>query len=65
MLIVIGIITSYVEVVYSILERFGITGVNAFSIGVKPLASIVFPCLPLVFFIAALAVMVVRNNRRR
>ena len=64
MLMVIGAIVSYVEVVYSILELIGITAVNALRIGSMTVASIVFPCLPMVFFIAAFTVMVVRKYRR-
>ena len=63
MLMVLGAIASYVEVVYSILESFGIAGHNAPSIGIMPLTSIVFPSLPMVFFIAAFIVMVVRKYR--
>jgi hypothetical protein len=65
MLMVIGTIAAYVETVYSILALFGITGDGAFSIGSVPLVSIVLPCLPTVFFIAAFVVMVVRKYRRR
>ena len=64
MLMVIGVLASYVEVVYSILELFGLGGVFGAYIGSKSVASILFPCLPLVFFIAAFAVMVARNYRR-
>ena len=65
MLMVIGAIAAYVETVYSILELFGITGENLPSIGSMPVVSIMLPCLPTVFFIAAFAVMVVRKYRRR
>ena len=62
-LMVIGAITSYGEVVYSILELSGITAFSALSIGSMSVASIVLPCLPMGFFIAAFAVMVVRKYR--
>jgi hypothetical protein len=65
MLMVIGTIAAYVETVYAILELFGITGDVVLSIGSVPLVSIVLPCLPTVFFIAAFAVMVFRKYRRR
>jgi hypothetical protein len=65
MLMVIGTIAAYVETVYSILELFGITSGAVLSIGSVPLVSIVLPCLPTVFFIAAFAVMVVRKYRHR
>jgi hypothetical protein len=64
MLMVIGAIAAYVETVYSILEMFGISGGGGVSVGSVPLVSIVLPCLPTVFFIAAFAVMVVRKYRR-
>lgn len=65
MLMVIGTIAAYVETVYSILEIFGISGGNILVIGSVPLMSIILPCLPTVFFIAAFMVMVIRKYRRR
>ena len=65
MLMVIGVIASYVEVVYSIVESFGAIGRNVLSIGAMPVASIVLHCLPMVFFIAAFAVMVAKKYRNR
>ena len=65
MLMVIGTIAAYVETVYAILKLFGISGGDILLIGSVPLVSIVLPCLPTVFIIAALAVMVVRKYRRR
>ena len=65
MLMVIGAIASYVDTVYSILVIFGIAGVNLPSIGSMPVVSILLPCLPMVFFIAAFAVMVARKYRSR
>ena len=64
MLMIIGAFASYGEVVYSILELFGISGAGAARVGSKSVASIVFSCLPLAFFIAAFAVMAARNYRR-
>ena len=63
MLMVVGAIAAYADVVYSVLELFGASRASAIRIGSMPLASIVFPCLPTVFFIAAFAVMVVRKYR--
>ena len=63
MLMVIGTIAVYVETVYAILNLFGISGGNIITIGSVPLISIILPCLPTVFFIAAFAVMVVRKYR--
>ena len=65
MLMVIGTIAIYVETVYSILGLFGISGRNLVTIGTVPLISIILPNLPMIFFISAFAVMVVRKYRRR
>jgi hypothetical protein len=65
MLMVIGTIAAYAEIVYSILNIFGITGGDLVSIGSVPLASIILPNLPAVFFTAAFVVMVIRKFRRR
>ena len=62
-LIIIGTLASYVETVYAILNLFGIGG--GFVIGSVPFISILLACLPVVFFIAAFAVMVVRKYRGR
>ena len=64
MLLVIATIASYVETVYAILKLFGIGG-DILLIGSLPFMSIVLPCLPTAFFIAAFAVMVVRKYRSR
>jgi hypothetical protein len=63
MLMIIGVLANYVEVVYNILELLGISGALP-RIGSRSVMSILFPCLPLVFFIAAFAVMAARNYRR-
>jgi len=63
MLMVIGIIVAYVETVYEILRIFGIVGANLLGIGAVSLISIVLSNLPMVFFVAAFAVMVVRKYR--
>jgi len=65
MLMVIGTIAAYVEIVYAILNLFGISGMNLLMIGSMPLMSILLPSLPMVFFIAAFIVMVIRKYRRR
>jgi hypothetical protein len=64
MLLVIGTIAAYAETVYAILNLFGITEINMITIGSMPVASIVLPCLPAVFFISAFMVMVFRKYRR-
>ncbi len=65
MLIVIGAIAAYVNTVYSILEFFGIVGDAVFSIGTVPLASIMLPILPPIFFSIAFIVMIVRKTRKQ
>lgn len=64
MLVVAGTIAAYVDTVYAILNLFGVNGGGFLVIGSVPLLSIVLPCLPTVFFIAAFAVMVARKYRR-
>ena len=63
MFIVIAAILAYVEIVYSILLLFGITGTGIFLIGSMSLLSILLPSLPVVFLIAAFIVMIKRKYR--
>jgi len=63
MLVVIGVIAAYVETVYTILGVFGIGTENIVVIGSVPVIAIVLPNLPMVFFIIAFMVMVVRKYR--
>ena len=65
MFMVIGTIVAYVEIVYAILNMLGFESGQFIVIGSVPLISILLPCLPMVFFIAAFAVMVARKYRRR
>jgi hypothetical protein len=64
MFIVIGILAVYIEIIYSILGKFGIYGVNTMLIGSIPLAAILLRSLWMIFFIAAIIVMVKRQYRR-
>ncbi|MDR2942037.1 MAG: hypothetical protein LBV17_05560 [Treponema sp.] len=64
MLIVMGTIFAYVEIVYSILGLFGIDGRDLFLIGSVPLISFILPLLRMIFFIAAFVVMIVRHSRQ-
>ena len=64
MLVAVGIIAAYVETVYSVLKQFGIEGWAILFVGSMPLMSILLSSLPMVFFIAAFAVMVARKYRR-
>jgi uncharacterized membrane protein len=63
MLMVIGTIAAYIEIVYSILGILGITEGDSLVIGSIPAASIVLPCVPMIFFIIAFVVMVFRKYR--
>jgi hypothetical protein len=65
MLVVIGTIAGYVEIVYSILEMFGITRGDIMLIGSVPVAAIILPALRISFFIAAFLIMVIRRYRHR
>jgi hypothetical protein len=65
MLMVIGTIAAYVETVYSLMKRFGITGKSAVSIGSMPLASILLPALPVLFYTIAFVIMAARTVRHR
>jgi hypothetical protein len=65
MLMVIGTIVAYIEIVYSILDMFGITANLGPVIGSVSLAVIVLPALRMAFLIAAFLVMVIRKYRFR
>lgn len=64
MLMVIGTIAAYADTVYSILASLGMAG-SSLTIGSVPVAALVFPNVPTLFFIAAFAVMVVRKVRSK
>jgi len=64
MLIIMGTIFSYIEIVYSILGLFGIDGSNLFLIGSVPLISFVLPLLRMTFFIAAFIIMIIKHFRQ-
>jgi membrane-bound ClpP family serine protease len=64
MLIIMGAIFAYIEIIYSVLGLFGIDGSNLFLIGSVPLISFVLPLLRMIFFIAAFIVMIVRHSRQ-
>jgi len=63
--IIIGTITAYVETVYSILNTLGINSHNGPSIGSVFLIPVILTCLPMIFFVAAFTVMVIRKYRRQ
>jgi hypothetical protein len=65
MLLVIGTITAYIEIVYSVLETLGISASYGLMIGSVSLVAIILAVLRMLFFIAAFLVMVVRQYRRK
>ena len=65
MLIIMGTIAAYGETIYTIVNLFDVSGGRNISIGSVSLLSILLPCFPLLFFIAAFAVMVIRKYRHR
>jgi hypothetical protein len=62
MLMVIGTIALYADIVYSVFDMLGIRG-NLFFIGSVPLMALILSNLPIIFFIAAFLVMVIRKYR--
>ena len=63
MLIVIGTIAAYIEIVYSVLGLFGISGGDFFSIGSVPFILFILPLLRMAFFIAAFIIMIKRQKQ--
>jgi len=64
MLIIIGVLISYIEIVHSILGLFGMSG-DFFVIGSVPVVSFVLPLIRMLFFIAGFAVMVFRQFQNK
>ena len=64
MLIIIGAIIAYVEIVYSILTMFGMAG-DFLVLGYVPVVSFTLPLVRMVFFIAAFLVMIIRSSRQK
>jgi hypothetical protein len=62
MLILMGTIVDYAEIVYAVLNRIGVAG--RFVVGGTPLAIIILPNVRTGLFIAAFAIMVVRTFGR-
>jgi len=65
MLIIIGVIISYIEIIYSILGIFGMNGSSFFLIGSVPIISFILPLLRMSFFIAGILVMIYWQFRRK
>jgi hypothetical protein len=64
MLMAIGAIAAYAEIVHSILGVFGITGGAAPAAGSVSAAALALANLPTCFFIAAFLVMIIRKLHR-
>ena len=64
MLVIVGTIVTYIEIVYSILNSFGIGGEDFLHIGTVSLIAFILPILRMVFFIAAFLIMVIRQSRQ-
>jgi len=64
MLIVIGIIAGYADILYSLLVEFGFLPDLSHSAGGVGLLGFVFPNLPWLFFSAAFISMIVRRRPR-
>jgi len=62
MLIVIGTITAYIEIIYSILELLGIVAHYGLFFGSVPLVAVLLTTLRMLFFVAAFLTMVVRGK---
>jgi hypothetical protein len=65
MFVIIGTITIYVEVIYSILELLGITSGNVLFIGSISIVTILLPALYMIFFSIALLIMVAGRHKHK
>jgi hypothetical protein len=65
MFVVFAVISTYIEIVYSILELLGVTQGLFITIGTTNVLKIIFSSLPPVFFICAFAMMLAKKIRRR
>ena len=65
MLIILGIITMYIETVYSVLNVFGIGALDFIRIGSATFISFILSSVRMIFFIAAFAIMVYRQFRQK
>jgi hypothetical protein len=64
MLIVIGAISSYAEIIFNLLVRLGIVDETRFGFFGLPLGRILLSNLPFIFLSAALLVMIIRKRLR-
>ncbi|MCL2412507.1 MAG: hypothetical protein FWC97_12785 [Treponema sp.] len=65
MLIIFGIIITYIETVYSILVTFGITADEFLIFGLVPLVSFVLLTVRAFLFIIAFAIMIYRQSSNK
>jgi hypothetical protein len=64
MLIVVGIIAGYGDILYSLLVEFGLLPDVSQSVGGAQLLAFVFPNLPWIFFSAAFLTIIARRRTR-
>jgi hypothetical protein len=65
MLIVVGILAGYADILYSLLVEFGLLPDPALSISGAGILVFIFPNLPWLFFSAAFLVMISGRGKRR
>ena len=65
MLMTIGALTMYAEIVCSILELLGIMSVNTVLIGSISPVALLLPALRMAFYIAAFLILVIRQYRQK
>jgi hypothetical protein len=61
-LVVVGTLLLYAEIVYTTLERFGVVGTELWSVSGVPLFKLLLINLPMVFYIAAFVVVLARRK---
>ncbi|HUX13097.1 MAG TPA: hypothetical protein VMW87_08705 [Spirochaetia bacterium] len=64
MLVVIGTIVAYGEVVFTALENFGLARIDFFTIWGVSAVRLLFANLPMLFYSAAFLIVVIRRSRR-
>ncbi len=64
MLVVIGAISSYAEILFDLLARFGLVDEARYSLAGIPVGRILLANLPFIFLIAALLIMIRRKRLR-
>jgi hypothetical protein len=64
MLIVIGVISSYADILFDLLARLGLVDESRYSLFGIPVGRVLLSNLPYLFLCAALAVMIIRKRVR-